>query len=230
MKNMIKCFLVTGVLAAGSFQGGSAMSVSKDERLLNAALMGDSKTVRMLLDAGANVDARDNYSETALIKAARHGKAGMVRMLLDAGANVGAHNHHGGTALREAAFRGHAEDVRILLDAGANVDAQDKCGRTALIMAAQEGHTEVVRMLLDAGADANLINQHKETALDLARKRLGLLKDKNDEETVELLENHQKDEQAAFDLLLEKWPDCPIEVAEHCIRPFGIKLAHPDQK
>jgi ankyrin repeat protein len=214
--------------------------------LIIASTWGYHEIFRMLLDKGANVNAQDLRGQTALMALLSYAMGDEktiieeLRMLLDAGADINLINKYGETALmisqkhciygqlREAPDK--AEVVGMLLDKGANVNIQDEDGNTALIWAARRGNAKVVRMLLEAGADANLINQHKETALDLARKRLGPLKDKNDEETVELLENHQKDEQAAFELLLEEWPACPIEVAEHCIRPFGIKLAHPDQK
>ena len=59
--------------------------------------------VRLLLDAGANVDAANKHGDTALILAACNGRMEIVRLLLDAGANVDAANTKGGTALTLAA-------------------------------------------------------------------------------------------------------------------------------
>jgi len=60
------------------------------------------------VDAGANVDARNNGNGTALMYASYDGHASVVRMLLDAGADVDARNVDNGTALMHASQNGHA--------------------------------------------------------------------------------------------------------------------------
>ena len=44
--------------------------------------------LKLLLDAGVNVNAMDNLHETALYKAAENGDIDAVRLLLDYGADV----------------------------------------------------------------------------------------------------------------------------------------------
>ncbi len=77
----------------------------------------------MSLDAGADVNAKDNNGvhngQTALILAVRLGHTDVVRTLLDAGADVNAKDNDGQTALWEAAYGGHTDIVEILRAAGA---------------------------------------------------------------------------------------------------------------
>jgi ankyrin repeat protein len=77
--------------------------------------------VRAALEAGAAVDARDAFGDTALNHASRNGHLEVVDLLLAAGAdveNVGAADM---TALMQAATAGHVGVVRRLLAAGAKV-------------------------------------------------------------------------------------------------------------
>jgi hypothetical protein len=130
--------------------------------LHTAAGGGYLEVVKILLDAGANVNAAaaaGREGRTALQAAAGGGHLEVVRMLLDAGAhvNAAAERREGRTALQAAAGGGHLEVVRMLLDAGANVNATAAGygDQTALQAAATRGRLEVVRMLLDAGANVN---------------------------------------------------------------------------
>ena len=52
----------------------------------------------MLLDAGADVDARDNGGMTPLMWAAKNGTADRVKFLLDAGADADAQDTYGRTS------------------------------------------------------------------------------------------------------------------------------------
>jgi ankyrin repeat protein len=120
--------------------------------------------VSMLLEAGADINARDDEDYTALGLAAEDGNEVLVRLLLDAGANINTPRHRYPSALTLAARQGKEAVVQMLMDAGADVDSQDNYGDSALIAAAESGHVELVRYLLDAGADINLRNMKSETA------------------------------------------------------------------
>ena len=109
-----------------------------DSRLIDAADHGDTKAVKTLLAARADVPAKN---EGALCWAAENGHAKTVKILLAAGADVHAQNDW---ALRSAACWGRTETVKVLLAAGANVHGKDDC---ALRRAAYFGHTETLRVL-----------------------------------------------------------------------------------
>jgi ankyrin repeat protein len=78
--------------------------------LMLAAFRGDISTVRELLLAGADVDARDKDGDTALMFAAYRGHAEIVSLLLDYGANIYARARNGWTA-KKAAESGHKPHI-----------------------------------------------------------------------------------------------------------------------
>ena len=106
-----------------------------DKLLIQAASDGHTDTVKLLLDAGANVHAENDQ---ALRWAASDGHTDTVKLLLDAGANVHACDDD---ALRLAAFDSYTDTVKLLLDAGANAHANYD---EALRLAAS---TEIVKLL-----------------------------------------------------------------------------------
>lgn len=129
--------------------------------LRSAAWGGHGEAVRLLLDAGADVDGCDGEGRTALRAAAWGGHEEIVLTLLDYGAQVDKADSKGRTPLIAAAYMGHHEAVEILLDHNANVDLADGDGRTALSVAALcvptaagvKGYGEVASLLLERGAD-----------------------------------------------------------------------------
>ena len=70
--------------------------------------------VHRLLEAGANIEARNKNGNTPLLWAARGGNADVIAALLQAGADKAAQNSAGQDALELARTRGHAACVRQL--------------------------------------------------------------------------------------------------------------------
>ncbi|KAG9271039.1 ankyrin repeat domain-containing protein 50-like [Astyanax mexicanus] len=156
--------------------------------LRSAAWGGHNEAVKMLLEAGADVDGCDPDGRTALRAAAWGGHEEVLMTLLDHGAKVDCMDHEGRTPLIAAAYMGHKEAVEIILDAGAEVDLADGDGRTALSVAALcvpsatggRGHREVVSLLLERSADPEHKDKDGMTPLLLASYE-------GHEEVVELL-------------------------------------------
>ena len=105
---------------------------------------GDLKGLRASLAAGAEVNARDARSWTALMYAAHEGHVLMVPVLLRAEADLEMRAVDGATALHMAARRGYVEVVEGLLEAGADVSVKDAKGNTAREEAQAQGHAKVV--------------------------------------------------------------------------------------
>ena len=73
-----------------------------------------SNVVRLLLEHGADVNARENDHSTPLHVAARNGRVEVVRVLLEHGANVAAEGEDGKTASQFASEIGHEEIAKLL--------------------------------------------------------------------------------------------------------------------
>ena len=111
---------------------------------------------RLLVGAGANVNAANRYNLTPLALAAANANAATVKLLLDAGADAKATIRQGETILMAAARTGNPEAVSLILSHGADVNAREETlGENALMWAAAENHPEVVKLLIDRGADVN---------------------------------------------------------------------------
>jgi ankyrin repeat protein len=102
---------------------------------------------RLLLEHGADVNARNEHGSAPLHGAAGAGRVDVVRVLLEHGANVGAENCEGKTPLHAAAENERVDVVRVLLEHGANAGTEDEEGRTPLQIASAMGYDEIVRLL-----------------------------------------------------------------------------------
>jgi ankyrin repeat protein len=120
--------------------------MSREYHLMSAVVKGDSKAVKDLIAAGANVNAGYKNGVTVLIEAAKRGNAEIVKILIDAGANVTGKDGFGFTALIRATEKGSAEIVKALIDGGAAQDS--KSLETAYMMACRSrGSAEIAELL-----------------------------------------------------------------------------------
>lgn len=85
------------------------------------SLLGVTGVARLLLEDGAEVEARGGHYCIALHAASFNGHRDMVKLLLSCGADVNARDESNGTALQIASWRGNEDVVRILLGAGAEI-------------------------------------------------------------------------------------------------------------
>lgn len=141
--------------------------------LLGAVRGGSLSVVNMLLQAGADPDARrvsKEYGElTALSQACMGENLDIVVSLLNAGANVHKYSHldeHHEPPIHTASRLGTAEIVRVLGQHGANPDEQVQEGWTALHKAARRGCADIVKVLvkdLQANTSLAIINGSKST-------------------------------------------------------------------
>ncbi len=79
-----------------------------------SACLREHDAVEMLLDTGADVNARSSSIGTALMAASANGDLKIVRALLNAGADVNAKTNRGEMALKFAKKRHHAASVQLL--------------------------------------------------------------------------------------------------------------------
>src|SRR5215472_8241927 len=154
-----------------SLTASGAGANSRDARgstpLMHAAAIGSLEAMKILLQAGADVNAKNGLDTTALIWGALD--PAKVRILVEAGANVNARSRLGRTPLLVAASRpGSADAIRLLLSKGADSKVADVRGSKPLIEAARVDDIEMMRLLLNAPANINAGGFVGETALSLA--------------------------------------------------------------
>ena len=121
--------------------------------LFGAIGHGNTDIVQCVVDAGADVDAKDADGDPILILAIGHGNVEMVRIIVSDGqANVDAKDADGDPILIRAIGHGNAEMVRIIVSDGqANVDAKDADGDPILIRAIGHGNAEIVQIIVSDG-------------------------------------------------------------------------------
>ena len=132
-----------------------AAAAPPEAPLADAARQGDWGAVRTLLEAGADVNARQGDGSTALHWASYRDNRQMAALLVRAGAEVNATNDLGVTPLWTACENGSAPLVAILLEAGADPNRALPFGETPLMTAARAGDADVVGQLLSAGAEVD---------------------------------------------------------------------------
>ncbi|HEX6217627.1 MAG TPA: ankyrin repeat domain-containing protein [Vicinamibacterales bacterium] len=134
----------------------ASIITAQSSQIANAAMNGDTETVRALLKKGLDVNEAQGDGTTALHWAAMKGDAELTQMLLFAGANHRATTRLGAyTPLYLAAKGGHSAVVAALLAAGADPKALTSNGATALMIAAAGGDAKTITALVENGSDIN---------------------------------------------------------------------------
>lgn len=187
----------TGAIARTLLQAGAPVDGHPDDPetpLMTAASYGDADVARVLIEAGADLDATAKPTAggvpggTALRHAAVFGMTDIVDLLVAAGARIGSISEAAAAgdvtgwlrpdtpqddrvrALVMAADHERLHVIDQLLDAGTPIDAADPWDRQPLRQAAMNGRVASVQHLLTRGADPNHrdTTNHR-TALDWCR-------------------------------------------------------------
>jgi ankyrin repeat protein len=166
-----------------------ARSVNGLTALLFAARDGDVASVRLLLDAGADVNEAAPDATTPLLAAAHNLRADVAAALLERGANANAADISGLTPLHAAVWKhvGQVGLVQDLVAHGADPNARAKrppralpgeignfrsngslAGVTPFLLASKFADTAVMRALANGGANPRLTTDDGTTALMLA--------------------------------------------------------------
>jgi len=131
---------------------------------------------RLLMAAGADVNAADTNADSAFLLAAAQGHVEILRLAIEYGADVRSLNRYGGTALIPACHHGHVEAVRVLLRTSIDVNHVNALGWTALLETVilgegSERYQQITTMLLARGARADIADRDKVAPLAHARQR-----------------------------------------------------------
>ena len=132
-----------------------------------ASRAGLCEAVRLLIEAGMDINAQGGRRGNALQAASAWGHVDVVNLPLDNGADVNAMGGVLGGALHAASWNGYEKVVKMLLDKGAVVNVMDEYWGSALQLASRKGYENVVKILLDKGADVDAMGS-RGSALQLA--------------------------------------------------------------
>ena len=152
-----------------------------------------TEVVRLLLGAGADVDAAHNHRKSTPLHYAADGfitgpvwderrQVATVTCLLENGAAIHAQDMNGATPLHRAVRTRSAAIVKMLLQKGANPAILNKPGSTPFHLAVQntgrggsgadeaiDAQREIIGTFLSAGVDVNLKDQSGKSVLEWAR-------------------------------------------------------------
>ena len=163
---------MTGKTASDGNGGG-------DAPLHLAAEEDDVAVLTLLLDSGAQIDARNASQQTALTIAIVESSCEAIALLIARGASCAVDDDEwigkGSTPLHYVSARGRLDVVKQLLasvDGAVKINALDARGFSPLHHAVRSRKVAVVQALLDAGADASLPN-----SLGLSGKQLAATRD-----------------------------------------------------
>ena len=125
------------------------------------------KCVELILQAGADMNAKDKTGRTALMAAIANGPL-CPDILIKAGADVNTVDSSGNTALIYAAEEVQNECIDLLIHAGADVNITCNSGFTALHHLAGANSLHGVKQILLSGAHVNMLNADGHNALHFA--------------------------------------------------------------
>ncbi|KAJ7332662.1 hypothetical protein JRQ81_014842 [Phrynocephalus forsythii] len=184
--SLIQTLLKNGVLVDAKDEKGQTA-------LGYAVSRGLEKTIKVLLEAGANIDSNIlvlaftsnnqsvfrlllEYSKglspdtmvSTLFKAVQKDLHGIVAALIQRGADVSALNEIQYTPLLVACEMGKTESAKVLIENGASLNDKTPDASSALHLAVQAGATSIVKMLLHKGMDPNITGPGDQRPLHVA--------------------------------------------------------------
>lgn len=135
-------------------------------------VVGYTRSVSALLDAGFDIEHRGRGKSTPLLDAVQDGKIETAEYLLNAGANIHVKDHLGQNAIDMAVWIDNPHEmVELLLCRGTQINTQSVSGCTpVLLWAARRGLMSSVKMLCEAEAPVNLRDLDGQTALHHAAR------------------------------------------------------------
>ena len=133
-----------------------------------ATKCGDLRTVRLLVEGGADIDTTTNVDEddeydnddTPLMIAAGENYLDIAKYLLGKGADTEGTDTVERTALFVACAGNHIDMVKLLLENKADPNVSDDEGTTPLEIAMDRGNTEMITLLLKSGAKQKPLSQN----------------------------------------------------------------------
>lgn len=176
---MVETLLCFGANPNQEGKHKSHLTVIGKRPLHYAAEFNQEDIVKLLLQYGADVNAKTSENDTPLHYACLLSKSNeVIKLLINHGADVNLYNETGISPIFNAIFFGNKEAVSILLDNNVDINGVNTINDlTPLIVAVKKRDPDMVNFLIDKGADVNLrVKKHEHlngpTPLHVACKKL----------------------------------------------------------
>ena len=140
----------------------------KNKTIYDAAKNGNLKELKIFIERGVPINAKDDKNETPLSYAFQKGDSEEIRYLVSKGADVNAKDRYGWTPLIGAACCSDLNLITLLLENGTDIEAKNREGETALMYAVSRRHTDAVELLLTNGANLFVTDNSGESAISYA--------------------------------------------------------------
>jgi ankyrin repeat protein len=122
-----------------------------------AALNGYADVVRLLLEAGANVNHKSDRNHFPLQFAVSCNKEDVVRTLMEYHPNLDLVDDDGDTALSCIQLSGSLAIAKLLVNGGSDLETRNNQGNTPLCNAVMSAELGIVKYLIDKKAELNII-------------------------------------------------------------------------
>lgn len=165
-------------LAESSLANGADVNTNTEgfKPIIIASALGNENMVKLLLEAGADVNLKSNNDAIALIEASKHGYVNIVKLLLQFGALPDSTFDEETALMKAAECGGHGikrqisekecnDIIELLCHYGADIEHKDEYGNTALAKAVARGNLEIVKKLVNYGANVNTQDNYDKTPL-----------------------------------------------------------------
>lgn len=145
------------------------MSITKDGKLMRAAMDGNYNKVKALLNSGTDPNCRIDSGLTPIYSAVLSGNIEVVKLLIDHNANPNIRFNEN-NAIIQAVEHQYSDIIKLLIKAGVDLEQGDSVGNyTPLFLATSVQNLEIVKILLEAGANPNAMGNEGEQILAAAR-------------------------------------------------------------
>ncbi|RSL60417.1 hypothetical protein CEP53_005440 [Fusarium sp. AF-6] len=139
--------------------------------LHKACREGHLEIVNLLLQHGADIEAKESDGSTPFDSACWKGHKDVVELLLSRGANSQGCDNDGWTSIRAATEHKRLDVIEVLLNENpANINVADNKGETSLHVASGKGYVAIMHLLLEKGADIEKPDKDGETPLHCASR------------------------------------------------------------
>ena len=141
-----------------------------------ASFRGNIKTIKLLIENNAEINAQSSHGLNMLHKAAQGNQpSSIVYFYKKYNFDIEATDNNKLNALHLSTISGMDNSVIFLLSLGVDPNIKDRKGNTALHYAVKHSHIRIIKKLLQKDADRNIKNNNNKTPVMLAKNKPEIL-------------------------------------------------------